>query len=110
MSMDMFWSVYGRFATVALIFLGIIAILALIKSVVGPTAYDRVVSVNMLGTITMAMIAILFVKLREGYLADICLIYAMISFLAVIVFCKVYYGAYKAKKKAKKEAKKNGNA
>lgn len=109
MSMGMFWSVYGQFATIVLIALGVIAILCLIKSVVGPTAYDRIVAVNMLGTITMAMIAVLFVKLREGYLADICLIYAMISFLAVIVLCKVYYGAYKAKKKAKKEEQNNGN-
>ena len=32
--------------------------------------------------------------LGEGYLADICIIYAMISFLAVVVLTKVYTGVY----------------
>ncbi len=101
-----FFEAYSQFATVVLIALGIIAILCLIKSIIGPTAADRIVAINMLGTITMAIITVLLVKLREGYLADICVIYAMISFLAVIVLCKVYYGAYKAKRKARKEDKK----
>ena len=46
----------------------------------------------------MVIIAILTVMLEEGYLADICIIYAMISFLAVIVLTKVYMGVYQEKK------------
>ena len=38
---------------------------------------------DMMGTMTMVIIAILAVKMNEGYLVDICIIYAMISFLAV---------------------------
>ena len=45
--------------------------------------------------------------LEEGYLADICLIYAMISFLAVIVLTKVYMGVYRQRKE---EEKKHGSA
>ncbi len=108
MSIETFYEIYGVFATVALIVLGIIALLCLLRAIIGPTPADRVVSINMLGTITMSMIAILLVKLREGYLADICLIYALISFLAVIVLCKVYVGAYLTKKKVLEE-RKNGN-
>ena len=33
--------------------------------------------------------------MNEGYLADICLIYATISFLAVIVLTKVVQGIYR---------------
>ena len=44
---------------------------------------------------------------EEGYLVDICLIYAMISFLAVIVLTKVYMGVYIQKKE--EEEKKNGS-
>lgn len=109
MSNETFFGIYSQFATVILIILGVIAILCLLRAIIGPTPADRGVAINMLGTITMSMIAVLLVKLREGYLADICLIYAMISFLAVIVLCKVYLGAYMAKKKAKKEDKANGN-
>jgi len=109
MSIDAFWNFYSQFATVILIGLGIVAILCLLRAIIGPTPANRLVAVNMLGTVTMAMIAVLLVKLREGYLADICLVYAMISFLAVIVLCKVYVGAFEAKKKAKEREKQNGN-
>ena len=47
--------------------------------------------------------------LREGYLADICLIYAMISFLAVIVLTKVYMGVYTESRKAEKRDKSDDN-
>ena len=49
------------------------------------------------------MISILAMKMKEGYLIDICLIYAMISFLSVIVITKVYMGVYREKKMRKKE-------
>ena len=48
----------------------------------------------------------LALMLEEGYLVDICLIYAMISFLAVIVLTKVYMGVYLEKKE---EERKNGS-
>ncbi|MBP5600472.1 MAG: sodium:proton antiporter [Lachnospiraceae bacterium] len=108
MTIEAFWNAYSNFAIIAFILLGIIAVLCLLRAIIGPRTADRVVAINMLGTMAMAIIAVLFVKLREGYLADICLIYAMISFLAVIVLSKVYVGAYKEKKKAKEE-KENGN-
>ena len=109
MSNEALMAFYDPFSTVVLILLGIVAILCLIKSIMGPKPADRIVAVNMMGTITMAMIIILLVKVQEGYLADICIIYAMISFLAVIVLSKVYYGAYKARKKKQEEEKENGN-
>ena len=55
----------------------------------------------------MVMIAILALMMQEGYLVDICLIYAMISFLAVVCLTKVYLGVYQEKKI--EEAKKNGS-
>ena len=110
MTTESFWAAYSDFAVVVLVALGVLCIITLLRAIIGPTPADRIVAINMLGTLTMAMIAVLLVKLREGYLADICLIYAMISFLAVIVLCKVYVGAYEARKKKKMEEKKNGNA
>ncbi len=111
MTIEKFWNIYDSFSVVVLVILGIIAILCLVRAVIGPRSADRVVACNMMGTIIMAMIAVLAVKLRESYLGDICLVYAMISFLAVIVLCKVYFGAYMArKKKREEENKNNGNA
>lgn len=84
-----------------LVVLAIMIILCLIRAIRGPRVADRIVATNMMGTIVMVIIAILAVMLNEGYLVDICLIYAMISFLAVIVLTKVYMGVYREKKEEK---------
>ncbi|MCC8051787.1 MAG: sodium:proton antiporter [Clostridiales bacterium] len=91
-------SAYTVLFTAALIFLAILLVFCLIRAIIGPRVADRLVAVNMMGTIVMVIIAILTLMLQEGYLADICLIYAMISFLAVIVLTKVYMGVYLEKK------------
>ena len=81
-----------------LVILAIMIILCLIRAIKGPRVADRIVATNMMGTIVMVIIAILAIMLGEGYLVDICLIYALISFLAVIVLTKVYMGVYLEKK------------
>lgn len=80
--------------TVILVIFALLLVLCMIKAVIGPRVGDRIVCVNMMGTIVMVIISILAVKVKEGYLADICIIYAMISFLAVVVLCKIYLGVY----------------
>ena len=86
------------FLTVVLVVLGILCFFCLVRSVKGPRIADRIVAVNMIGTMTMMSIAVLTVKLKEGVLADVALIYAMISFLGVVLFCKVYTGVYLQRK------------
>lgn len=81
-----------------LIVLAILLFLCLLKACLGPTVADRLVAVNMMGTIVVVIIGILSVIMNEGYLADICLIYATISFLAVIVLTKVIQGIYREEK------------
>lgn len=100
---------YQILFTAALVFLAVMLILCLIRAIIGPRVADRIVAVNMMGTMVMVMIAILALMLQEGYLADICLIYAMISFLAVIVLTKVYMGVYLTKKEKKQEEEKDGS-
>ncbi len=84
--------------TAVLIVLALLLMMCLVRAIRGPRIADRVVSVNMMGTMVIVMIAILAIMLDEGYLVDICIIYAMISFLAVIVLTKVYMGVYLEKK------------
>ena len=78
-----------------------VLIFSIIRSVLGPKISDRIIAVNMTGTMIIMVIAVLSVYLDENYLADICLIYAMISFLGVVVLCKVYTGAYLREKHMK---------
>ena len=81
--------------------LGILTLLALaclVRCIMGPRISDRVLAINQIGTITVIMVALTVLLLGEGYLADIAMVYAMISFLAVIVLSKVYQGIYYERK------------
>ena len=62
-----------------LIILGIMLFACLIRAVKGPRIADRLVSVNMMGTMVIVMISILALMLDEGFLVDVSLVYAMIS-------------------------------
>lgn len=86
------------FFTALLVILAILIMLCLLRAIIGPRIADRIVATNMMGTLVISIISILTVMLEEGYLADICVIYAMISFLAVIVLTKVYLGVYQERK------------
>ncbi|ADN75729.1 multisubunit sodium/proton antiporter, MrpF subunit [Ferrimonas balearica DSM 9799] len=59
-------------------------LLALVRAVAGPTLYDRILAVNLFGTKTVLLIAVLgFLMGRPDFL-DIALVYAMINFIAII--------------------------
>ena len=87
-----------KFLIAVVMILSILLFLCLVRAIIGPKIADRIVSVNMMGTITIVIIAVLTVLLDEGYLAYICIIYAMISFLAVVVLTMIYMGIYNKRK------------
>ena len=82
----------------ALSVLGVCLFACLFRAVRGPSTADRVIAVNMTGTLVIMMILLLALLLAEGYLVDIALIYAMLSFLAVVLLCRLYIGAHRAGK------------
>jgi len=83
---------YQALYTSALVALSLLTLLCLERAVRGPGIASRIIAINMICTLTLSMICVLSLMLQEGYLADVALIYAMISFLAVVVLCKVYMG------------------
>lgn len=89
--------------------LALMLVLCLVRAVKGPRIADRLVAVNMMGTIVMVMIAMLSVVKNQGYLMDICLIYAMISFLAVVVLTRIYTGVYRQRKDQEEKEKEENN-
>ena len=91
-------SAYPILYTVSLVALGLGSLFAMIRAIKGPRIADRVVAINMIGTMTLLSIAILALALDQIYLLDVCLIYVMISFLAVVVLCKIYITVYLDKK------------
>ncbi|MCQ2495127.1 MAG: monovalent cation/H+ antiporter complex subunit F [Lachnospiraceae bacterium] len=85
--------------------------ICLIRAAKGPTIADRLVAVNMIGTQVIIIICVLTVFLHEDWLADIACVYAMISFLAVVVLTKIYIGVYRKKLALSNEKnQKSGNA
>ena len=72
----------------------VLVVLVLIRAVVGPKVADRLMAINMIGTVGIFLMAVVAVKLGEDYLLDISIIYAMISFISVVILTKVYMGVH----------------
>lgn len=85
---------YQGFYIGILIFLAVLILLTFIRVLKGPRLTDRIVGINMIGTFTILIICVLALALNEGYLLDIAILYALISFLAVVVLTKIYLGVY----------------
>ena len=58
------------------------------RAALGPRYSDRIIAANIIGTKIILLIAVLSMIIGEDYLADICLIYAVISFLSVVVLAR----------------------
>ena len=67
--------------------------LAMVRALLGPTVYDRVLAVNTFGTKTVLLIAALgFLTERPEFL-DLAIVYALINFIGTIAVLKFFeYG------------------
>lgn len=63
--------------------------LALVRALAGPRTYDRISAVNMFGTKTVLLIAVLAFLSDRGDLLDIALVYALINFISVIAVLRL---------------------
>jgi multicomponent Na+:H+ antiporter subunit F len=64
--------------------------LALTRALLGPTLYDRILAVNMFGTKTVLVIAVLgFLTGRPEFL-DLSLVYGVINYIGVIAVLKFF--------------------
>ncbi|KPL27383.1 MAG: hypothetical protein AMJ72_09220 [Acidithiobacillales bacterium SM1_46] len=63
-------------------------LLFLMRALLGPTAFDRILAVNAIGTKTVVFVALLgFMAGRPDFL-DIALLYALINFIATLAVLK----------------------
>lgn len=90
---------------VSLIVLALCLALCFLRTLIGPRIADRFVAVNMIGTQIIIIICILSVYSMESGLVDMAIIYAMFSFLAVVLFTRLYIGVYNEKNMKKEEDK-----
>ncbi|QLD88636.1 cation:proton antiporter [Natronomonas salina] len=68
--------------------LAVLAILVLYRAVKGPTTQDRVIAVNVLGTNTVVILAVLAVALDSQSFLDIALVYALLNFVMAVAISK----------------------
>ncbi|ELY54876.1 MULTISPECIES: cation:proton antiporter [Natronococcus] len=66
----------------------VLAIVLFYRVAAGPTTQDRLLAVNVLGTNTVVILALLAVGLDETSFLDIALIYALLNFLMAIAISK----------------------
>lgn len=80
---------FDYFLVGVLVFLTAGLFFSLLRAIRGPRMADRILGINMTGSLTTAAIGVLAVLLEQSWLLDVCLIYCMISFLAVVVLAKI---------------------
>ena len=64
--------------------------LALLRTALGPTAFDRVLAVNSIGTIVIIGIALHGFLMWRPEFVDISILYAIINFIGTIAVLKVF--------------------
>ena len=95
---------FSQALVAALCVSGALILFCLIRALRGPDMADRVIAINMIGTIVIAVIVVLSIVMGEGFLLDMALVYAMLNFLATVLLCRSYVGVFRARKKKKEGA------
>lgn len=80
---------YTILYSAALLCIALLLSVMLLRSTRGPGVTDRLLSINMIGTLVNAAILVLSALLRESWLIDVALIYTMISFVSVLILARV---------------------
>lgn len=58
----------------------------------GPTAADRMVAIDILGTVVVGFVAIITAVSGKAYLLDIALVWALVSFAGTLALAKYLMG------------------
>ena len=69
-------------------FLSVTVFVCLMRAALGPRYTDRIIASSVIGTKIILLIAVMAMIVGNDYLVDICLIYAIINFLAVVVLAR----------------------
>lgn len=83
----------------ALVVLAAAVVVTLVYIIRSRLIVDRIIGINLIGTVVVAIICVLTHLLGEDYLADIAVIYVVMSFIAVMMLCRIYINLYDRKKK-----------
>lgn len=68
----------------------VVIMLALVRALHGPTLFDQILGVNMVGTKTVLLICVMSAVAGRADLVDIALVYALINFIGVIAILRYF--------------------
>lgn len=70
--------------------LAVLVVMAMVlaRALLGPTVYDRILAVNLFGTLTVVLIALIGFLIDRPEFLDIALVYALINFIGTIAVTK----------------------
>ena len=78
-------------------------VLAVIRALMGPTVYDRVLAVNVFGTKTVLLLSVIaFLNGRPDFL-DLALAYALINMVGVLAVLEFFQNRSQRNSKAKND-------
>ncbi len=83
------WLIY-----LAALFAGVAFLFALTRFIKGPSAADRVVAFDVLTIISITGIVLIALTEGRGIYLDVALVYALLSFLGVIVVARYLEGGF----------------
>ncbi len=73
------------------VILCLVVLLAFYRAVFGPTVIDRIIGVGVVGTKTLVILLLMgFIYKRIDMFVDISLVYAILNFIAVLIFSKYF--------------------
>lgn len=78
----------------AALFTGVAFLLALSRFIMGPSAADRVVAFDVLTIVSITGIVMAALAEGRGIYLDVALVYALLSFLGVIVVARYLEGGF----------------
>ena len=92
---DLFWG--------ALVLLGLGLLAVMVYIILARLTVDRIIGINLIGTLVAIIIAILTYLLGEDYLADVAIVYVVLSFIAVMLLCRIYINLYRRRREEKED-------
>lgn len=101
--MDLIEQCYNYLFWGALVVLAVGILAALVYIIRARLTVDRIIGINLIGTLVAIIIAILAYLLGEDYLVDVAIVYVVLSFIAVMLLCRIYINLYQYKRQDERE-------
>lgn len=72
--------------------LGVLILICLVRVILGPTVPDRIVALDAINTLAIAMLVVIGLVFSEIIYVDVAIVYAMLSFVSTLYISKYMEG------------------